>query len=110
MQKECVFCRIADHAIAVEALHEDALAIAFADRNPQAPTHFLVIPKRHLDQVDQADAELLGHLLHTAANLGHKLLPDGHRIVINTGDDGGQTVSHLHLHVLGGRALGWPPG
>lgn len=110
MEKDCIFCRIADRTIAVEAIHEDALAIAFADRNPQAPTHLLVIPKRHLDQVEQGDAELLGHLMHTAAALGRRLLPEGHRIVVNTGADGGQTVSHLHLHLLGGRGMGWPPG
>jgi len=107
---DCIFCKIASHAIPVDAIYEDDQMIAFNDREPQAPTHLLVIPKQHFANVGAADAPLLGLLLHRAAALGDKLLPSGYRIVINTGADGGQTVHHLHLHVLGGRAMTWPPG
>ena len=107
---DCIFCKIASHAIPVDAIYEDDQMIAFNDREPQAPTHLLVIPKQHFANVGAADAPLLGFLLHRAAALGDKLLPNGYRIVINTGADGGQTVHHLHLHVLGGRAMTWPPG
>lgn len=107
---DCIFCKIASHAIPVDAIYEDDQVIAFNDREPQAPTHLLVIPKQHFANVGAADAILLGSLLHRAAALGDKLLPSGYRIVINTGADGGQTVHHLHLHVLGGRAMTWPPG
>ena len=107
---ECLFCRIADHSIPVKAVFEDDLCLAFPDLNPQAPTHVLVIPKQHFDHVELVPAELLGKLLNTAATLGNARLPGGHRIVVNTGPDGGQTVHHLHLHLLGGRHMGWPPG
>ena len=107
---DCIFCKIASHAIPVKAVYEDDLVIAFPDMNPQAPTHLLVIPKEHFDNVEQAPAELMGALLSAAGNLGKSLLPRGHRIVVNTGDDGGQTVHHVHLHLLGGRHMTWPPG
>lgn len=107
---DCIFCKIASHAIPVDAVYEDDQVIAFNDRVPQAPTHLLVVPKQHFAKAGAVDATLLGHLLHSAAVLGDKLLPGGHRIVINTGADGGQTVHHLHLHVLGGRQMHWPPG
>lgn len=107
---DCLFCKIAAHAIPVKPVHEDDLSIAFADIHPQAPTHLLVIPKQHFATVEDMPAELLGHLLHTAAAIAAKELPDGHRIVINTGKDGGQTVHHMHLHILGGRHMTWPPG
>ena len=110
MSNACIFCKIADHSIPVTVVFEDDSAIAFADQHPQAPTHLLVVPKQHFANVTEPDATLLGHLLHTAGGLGRKLLPGGHRIVVNTGGDGGQTVEHLHLHVLGGRHMGWPPG
>ena len=107
---DCLFCKIAAHTIPVTPAHEDDLSLAFPDIHPQAPTHLLVIPKQHFASVEQMPAELLGHLLHTAAALGRRNLPGGHRIVVNTGGDGGQTVQHLHLHVLGGRPMTWPPG
>ena len=107
---ECIFCRIGSGEIPVDTVAEDELLRAFLDAHPQAPTHLLVIPKQHYAHVEEVPAELLGHLLHTAARLGKSRLTEGHRIVINTGDDGGQTVHHLHLHVLGGRRMGWPPG
>lgn len=107
---DCIFCKIAQHQIPVKALYEDDDAIAFADLNPQAPTHVLLIPKEHFANITSAPAELLGHLLHQAAAFAKRDLPAGFRIVINTGNDGGQTVEHLHLHILGGRHMGWPPG
>ena len=107
---DCLFCKIAAHVIPVQAIHEDNLSIAFPDINPQAPTHWLLIPKLHTANAEQADEQTLGHLLKIAAELATKHLPNGHRIVINTGRDGGQTVHHLHFHLLGGRSLSWPPG
>ena len=107
---DCLFCKIAAHQIPVKAVHEDDRAIAFPDISPQAPTHLLLIPKQHFQDVEAVPAELLGHLLHAAAALAKRELPHGHRIVLNTGEDGGQTVPHVHLHILGGRAMHWPPG
>ncbi len=107
---DCLFCKIGAGLIPVKPLYEDERVMAFADIHPQAPTHVLFIPKTHYANVGDAPAELLGHLLHAAAALGKAQLPGGYRIVMNTGDDGGQTVDHLHLHVLGGRHMGWPPG
>ena len=107
---DCLFCKIAAHTIPIKAVYEDELCIVFPDINPQAPTHLLVIPKAHFAHVEAAPADKLGHVLHTAARMGEQHAPGGHRIVINTGAHGGQTVGHLHLHVLGGRHLGWPPG
>lgn len=110
----CLFCRILQGEIPSQPVHSDALCFAFADIQPQAPTHILLIPRRHIDslaQITAEDADLLGHLLATAAQLARQLhLDHGYRVVFNTGDDGGQTVHHLHLHLLGGRSLTWPPG
>lgn len=111
---DCVFCKIAGKEIPVEPLYSDELAIAFADLNPQAPFHALVIPRKHIASVAAAgddDKGLLGHLLQVAAQVadGHGL-DAGYRIVTNVGPDGGQSVEHLHLHLLGGRRMGWPPG
>ena len=110
----CLFCRIAAGEIPAQKLYEDEACIAFADIHPQAPTHFLVIPKQHIDSLSQAtaaDKGLLGHLTQVATELAAKQnLAKGFRVVINTGPDGGQTVDHLHLHVLGGRVMHWPPG
>jgi histidine triad (HIT) family protein len=107
---DCVFCKLASGAIPVVAVFEDEQALAFNDLNPQAPTHLLVIPRQHFADVTAVPTELLGHLLHVAAGLGERRLPGGFRVVANTGRDGGQTVQHVHLHVLGGRLMGWPPG
>jgi histidine triad (HIT) family protein len=107
---DCLFCKIAAHTIPVTAVHEDELSLVFADLHPQAPTHLLVIPKQHVANVCEGSAEVLGHLLKVAAEIAGRELSGGHRVVINTGDDGGQTVHHLHLHVLGGRHMTWPPG
>lgn len=107
---DCIFCKIAAGQIPVKPLFEDDLCLAFPDINPQASTHLLVIPRVHYANAGEAPAELLGHLLHAAAALGRTRLPSGYRIVLNTGPDGGQTVDHLHLHLLGGRPMHWPPG
>ncbi len=107
---DCLFCQIAQGKIPVQPLHQDDRTLAFPDINPQAPTHFLVIPKDHFADVTQVPSDLLGHLLHVSAALAKQHIPKGHRIVVNTGPDGGQTVQHVHLHVLGGRPLHWPPG
>jgi histidine triad (HIT) family protein len=114
MASDCLFCKIVAGAIPAKRLYEDDLSLAFADINPQAPVHLLVIPKEHLASTAHATAEhaaLLGHLLSTAAKIAvEQKLESGYRIVINTGQDGGQTVDHLHLHLLGGRQMSWPPG
>ena len=111
---DCLFCKIVVGTIPVTRLYEDDRSIAFADINPQAPTHVLIIPKQHVGSLAQAVAEdtpLLGHLMSVATDLARTHnLAKGYRIVINTGDDGGQTVHHLHLHLLGGRHMHWPPG
>ena len=110
----CIFCKIAAGTIPVERLYEDDQVVAFPDREPQAPTHILIIPKAHVAShaaTSTADQQLLGRLLTVAADLARKQgLDGGYRLVINTGDDGGQSVPHLHLHLLGGRKLHWPPG
>ncbi|MBL4728537.1 MAG: histidine triad nucleotide-binding protein [Gammaproteobacteria bacterium] len=115
MADDCLFCKIIAGEIPSNKVYSDDDVYAFHDINPAAPTHILVIPRKHLSYVSSAgegDEALLGKLLlkanQIAANLG--LSEDGFRYVINTGRDGGQTVFHLHLHILGGRALGWPPG
>ena len=114
MAADCLFCKIVDGDIPVKRVFEDELCLAFPDINPQAPTHLLVIPKEHIPSLAQAVAEhkeLLGHLMAAAAELaGTQKLDGGYRVVVNTGDDGGQTVHHLHLHLLGGRHMKWPPG
>jgi histidine triad (HIT) family protein len=111
---DCIFCRIVNREIPATWLYEDEQAVAFADIAPHAPVHFLVVPKQHLvslAHMAKTDAPLLGHLLSLAAQLAAKQgLANGFRTVINSGEDGGQTVDHLHLHVLGGRQMHWPPG
>lgn len=110
----CLFCRILQGEIPSRAVYSDERCYAFADIQPQAPVHLLIIPRQHIDSLANAtatDMELLGYLTAKAAELARELsLDHGYRVVINTGDDGGQTVHHLHLHLLGGRSLKWPPG
>jgi len=110
----CLFCKIVDGSIPSKAVYEDELCYAFADLHPQAPVHILVVPREHIasmDDTDKADTALLGHLLWAAAEVAReKSLVKGYRLVVNTGEDGGQTVEHLHVHLLGGRPLAWPPG
>jgi histidine triad (HIT) family protein len=109
-----LFQRIIDREIPAKIEYEDDLCIVIHDIDPQAPTHFLVVPKKVIPRIAVAQfdqKELLGHLLLTAATVAAKLkLEGGYRIVINNGEDGGETVPHLHVHVLGGRSLAWPPG
>jgi histidine triad (HIT) family protein len=109
---DCLFCKIADGAIPAKKGFEDEHAFAILDIRPQAPVHVLVIPKKHVGSLAAADDKaLLGHLLHAARSVAEEQkLGNGYRVVINTGPNGGQTVDHLHLHVLGGRAMHWPPG
>jgi histidine triad (HIT) family protein len=114
-EPNCLFCRILSGEIPAELLHQDEVCIAIRDINPQAPTHLLVIPREHLESLDEAsrkDEPMLGHLLRTAARLANDqgLTESGYRTVINTGAGAGQSVFHLHVHVLGGRPLSWPPG
>ena len=112
--EDCLFCKIVAGTIPVKLLYDDDQSVAFADINPQAPTHLLIIPKQHIASLAQAvaqDTPLLGHLMAVATDLARTHnLARGHRVVINTGDDGGQTVHHLHLHLFGGRHMTWPPG
>jgi histidine triad (HIT) family protein len=109
-----IFERICAREIPAQIVYEDAQVVAFRDINPQAPTHVLVVPRQpipRLAEATAADQALLGHLLLTAAELARRLgLTGGYRLVINNGPDGGESVPHLHVHLLGGRAMGWPPG
>ena len=111
---DCIFCKIAAGEIPVPKLHVDDRIVAFRDNNPQAPVHFLVIPRVHLRSLAHTaheHAALLGDMLAIAADLARSEgLETGYRTVINAGADGGQTVDHLHIHVLGGRSMHWPPG
>jgi histidine triad (HIT) family protein len=111
----CIFCRIARGEIRTRLIHESDAILAFHDVNPQAPTHVLVIPRNHvasLEALQAEDAELAGRLLLEVAEIARSLKLDktGYRVVTNVGEDGGQSVAHLHLHLLGGRAMVWPPG
>ena len=111
---DTIFSRIIERTIPARIEHEDDLCLAFHDVSPQAPVHILVIPKRAISSVahlEASDANTVGHLVLVAAQLANRLgLADGYRLVFNCGRDGGQSVDHLHLHLLGGRALSWPPG
>ena len=111
---DCLFCKIVSGAIPSTRVFEDEQSLAFADIHPQAPTHLLIIPKEHLTSLAHAagdHAALLGHLVFVATELARSQgLAKGYRLVVNTGDDGGQTVHHLHVHLLGGRQMHWPPG
>ena len=111
---DCLFCKVAAGEIPAQKFYEDADALAFADIHPQAPVHVLLIPRKHIASLAHLTAEdehLLGHLHAVAKKIAEeKGLTKGFRTVMNTGDDGGQTVAHLHLHLLGGRAMHWPPG
>lgn len=113
--QDCIFCKIVDGSIPAAKVHEDDVCIAFNDLSPQAPTHILVIPKDHVDSLAKTEAnhkETLGHLLLSAAEIARDrgFAEDGYRVVINTNNDGGQTVFHLHVHLLAGRQFVFPPG
>jgi histidine triad (HIT) family protein len=114
MPDDCLFCRIVAGEIPSTRLHEDDLVIAIRDINPQAPTHLLVLPKAHIASaadLTEADGPLLGHLFEVTGDLARREgLGGGWRLVTNVGHDGGQSVDHLHVHLLGGRPMTWPPG
>ena len=114
MADDCIFCKIANGEIPTETVYEDDLIRSFYDAAPQAPVHVLIVPKKHVGSLDEATEEdhaLLGHMLLKASEIAKSLgLENGYRVVINTGEDGGQTVHHLHIHLLGKRYMEWPPG
>ena len=111
-EQNCIFCKIANREINSNLIIETEDYVAFNDLSPQAPAHALVIPKKHCASLNEMDnAELLGKLLIGARKTAEKLnIKDGYRVVINTGAEAGQTVFHIHVHVLGGRPMKWPPG
>jgi histidine triad (HIT) family protein len=114
MLTDNVFLKIIDKKIPAAIVHEDDLCVAFKDINPQAPVHVLIVPRKVIathDDLKPEDEALLGHLHLVAAKLAAKLgIQDGYRLVVNCRERAGQTVPHLHFHLLGGRVLGWPPG
>jgi histidine triad (HIT) family protein len=112
---DCIFCQIAAGKLASDIVFEDEDVVAFNDINPEAPTHILIVPRKHLANLNDAvseDAALLGRVVITAAALAKQrgLDGQGYRLVVNTGQEAGQTVDHVHFHLLGGRFLSWPPG
>jgi histidine triad (HIT) family protein len=114
MSADCLFCKIAAKQIPAKMVYEDPDIFAFEDSGPQAPTHLLICPRKHLVSLEDAaesDEAVLGRLQLVAAKLAREEnLAGGYRTVINTGNDAGQSVAHLHLHLLGGRSMRWPPG
>lgn len=111
----CLFCRIIEGTLPTTIIYEDDQVLALEDINPQAPTHFLIIPKQHiatLNDINENNAPLIGHILYVAKQLAaaHGYAESGYRVVMNCNQDGGQTVFHIHCHLLGGRSLSWPPG
>jgi len=116
MVSDCIFCKIAGKEIPSDLVYEDEQVVAFRDRSPQAPVHVLVIPKKHVGsllELKAEDKELAGHILtEVVPAIARKLevAEDGFRLVVNTGENGNQTVKHLHFHLLGGRMMQWPPG
>ncbi len=115
MSQDCIFCKIAASQVRSTPLFQDEQVTAFRDINPQAPTHILIIPNKHivsLNEADEADQALLGKLMLTAARLARSegVAGDGYRLVLNTGPNSGQSVFHVHVHLLAGRRLTWPPG
>lgn len=111
---DCLFCKIINKEIPAEIIYEDEHVIAFNDISPQAPTHALIIPRKHiatLNDISAEDTEVVGHMVKTAATIAKQLGIDesGYRTVFNCNSDGGQTVYHIHLHLLGGKPMGWPP-
>lgn len=111
----CIFCKIINGEIPSEKVYEDELVLSFRDISPEAPAHVLIIPKKHissLNELKEEDGEIISHIFIVAKEIAEKLgiANSGYRIVTNCGEDGGQTVSHIHFHLLGGRSLQWPPG
>ncbi len=111
---DCIFCKIASGEIPSTKVYEDDTVLGFKDLSPQAPVHVLLIPKTHITSVDDVTPEnsaVMAHIFEVAAKLAKEFgLSNGYRIVTNCGEDGGQTVKHLHFHMMGGRAFGWPAG
>jgi histidine triad (HIT) family protein len=112
---ECLFCRVIAGEVPATIVHHDAQLTAFRDIRPQAPTHILIVPNVHLtstNELTEEHVELMGRIVHLAAELARQegVAAGGYRLVVNTGPDAGQSVGHFHLHLLGGRRLGWPPG
>ena len=111
---DCIFCKIANGEIPATKVYEDETVVAFNDLEPQAPTHILVIPKQHITSaadVTEENSAVIAHIFEVIAKLSKELnMADGFRVVNNCGEDGGQTVGHIHFHILAGRNLGWPPG
>jgi len=111
----CIFCRIASHQSSAKIIYEDDTVMAFQDMDPKAPTHLLIIPRKHITSIDDLtdeDGQLVGKMFLIAKQVAGDLNLDksGYRLVINTGREGGQAVFHLHIHLLGGRPMHWPPG
>jgi histidine triad (HIT) family protein len=114
-EKNCLFCRISRDELPAKKVYEDDEVVVFEDVNPQAPTHLLVIPRRHiasLDDLTPADASVIGNVVVRASEIAREqgLDTDGYRLVVNCGEGAGQTVFHIHAHLLGGRGFRWPPG
>lgn len=111
---DCVFCKIVAGEIPSQKAYEDDVCLAFYDLEPQAPVHVLLIPKQHIgsiSEITEANSAVVAHIFEVAGRLAKELgLENGYRVVSNCGEDGGQSVPHLHFHLLGGRAMGWPPG
>jgi len=111
---DCIFCKIASGEIPATKVYEDDTVVAFNDLEPQAPTHILIIPKEHIccaDEINESNSAVVGHIFEVAAKIAkEKGLTNGYRIVNNCGNDGGQTVKHLHFHLMGGRQFTWPAG
>ncbi len=111
---ECIFCKIIAGEVPSKIVYEDDKVVAFEDINPQAPVHILVVPRKHIAKVDEMtpeDEPLLGHMVFVAKEIAKvKGLDEGYRLVLNNGPAGGQAVFHIHLHLLGGRQMQWPPG
>lgn len=112
---DCLFCKIINKTIPANIVHEDERVVAFRDISPQAPTHILIIPKKHISTINDAEQDdkvLLGHMTLTAQQIAHTegIAEDGYRLVMNCNAEGGQTVYHIHMHLLGGRQMTWPPG
>jgi len=114
MSEDCLFCKISDGQIPADKVYEDDRIIAFRDISPQAPLHVLIVPRKHLatlNDADEQERDLLGHILLTAKRIAaDEGVPAGYRVVNNCGASAGQSVFHLHFHLLGGRPFGWPPG
>jgi len=115
MPEDCIFCKIANQEMPVELVYQDHLLAAFRDINPAAPVHILIVPKKHIAsmlELTDTDAEMLGKIFEVAADLARQegIAESGFRIVVNTGPNAGQSVPHIHFHLLGGREMAWPPG